>query len=260
MVERKKMIEIAKAGVKKAFEQRDIQLMQAVKCLDDLDSAKSLLFTRLVEWFKTNFPEFDAQNEETACTIISEFGAKEKFSERGLVETVGAQKARELLEKAKTSYGPAFTEDDEKTVKELAGGVKSLFAARKKIEAFIEKEAGESLKNLSHLTDPMLAARLVTIAGGLKRLAEMPGSTIQVIGAEKALFKHLRKGTRPPKHGILFQSPLVRGAPLKERGRIARALAAKLAIAAKADFFTHKFIADRLRKDLEKRLREIKGA
>jgi len=123
----------------------------------------------------------------------------------------------------------------------------------------VQKEGQATLRNLSYLTDPLLASRLVTIAGGLARLAKMPGSTIQVIGAEKALFKHLRKGTKPPKHGILFQSPLVRGSPLEERGRIARTLAAKLTIAAKADYFTGNFIAEKLKEGLDKRLKEIKA-
>lgn len=253
------MLEKARAGVKKAFEKRDIQLIQAVRCLDDLDSAKALLFTRVIEWFRINFPEFSLQNEESACAAIAEFGSKEKFEEKKLAEIVGAAKAKEIMEQAGASYGPAFTAADEKAVKELAGAVNGLFAARKKMEEFIEAEAKASLKNLSHLTEALLAAKFVTIAGGLKRLAEMPGSTIQVIGAEKALFKHLRKGTKPPKHGLIFQSPLVRGAPLAERGRNARALAAKLAIAAKADYFTGNFIAEKLKKDLEKRLKQIRG-
>ena len=259
VIDRSKFFEKAKAGVKKAFQKRDIQLIQAVRCMDDLDSAKSLMYTRLMEWFKLNFPEFDLANEETACAIIAEFGAKELFSEQKLAEIVGAPKAKELMQKAQDSYGAEFTADDQKTVKKLAEGVLSLFTARKNVEEFVQKEGQTTLRNLSYLTDPLLAARLVTIAGGLARLAKMPGSTIQVIGAEKALFKHLRKGTKPPKHGILFQSPLVRGSPLEERGRIARTLAAKLTIAAKADYFTGNFIAEKLKEGLDKRLKEIKA-
>ncbi|MEW5955783.1 MAG: hypothetical protein AB1626_04585, partial [Candidatus Micrarchaeota archaeon] len=130
---------------------------------------------------------------------------------------------------------------------------------RKELEAYLEQQASTTLKNLAFLTDALTASRLVARAGGLERLAKMPASTIQVLGAERALFKHLRKGTSSPKHGIIFQSTIVRGAPPDQRGKIARALAAKLAIAAKADFYSHEFIAPKLKADLEIRLKEIRG-
>ncbi len=112
--------------------------------------------------------------------------------------------------------------------------------------------------NLSAIAGPVLGARLLAKAGGLKKLALLPASTIQVIGAEKALFRHLRTGARPPKHGILFQHPLVRNAKKWQRGKIARTIAAKLAIAAKEDYFGGKYIADDLRKEIEERVKEIK--
>ena len=97
----------------------------------------------------------------------------------------------------------------------------------------------------------------MTITGGLERLAKLPASTIQVIGAENALFKHLKTGSLPPKHGIIFNSAYIRSAPFEQRGRIARSLAAKLSIAAKADFYTGNFIAGKLKADLDKRVKAI---
>ncbi len=117
---------------------------------------------------------------------------------------------------------------------------------------------GEIAPNIKELAGPLLGARLIAKAGGLKKMAELPASTIQVLGAEKALFRHLTKGTRPPKHGILFQHPWVRNAKRWQRGKIARSLAAKLAIAAKEDYFEGRFIADKLKKELEERIEEIK--
>ncbi len=103
-----------------------------------------------------------------------------------------------------------------------------------------------------------LAARLMSLAGGLKELAMMPASTIQVLGAEKALFRHLRTGAKPPKHGVIFQYPAINRSPWWQRGKIARALAGKLAIAARVDYFSGEYIGEELKKELEQRIQEIK--
>ena len=84
----------------------------------------------------------------------------------------------------------------------------------------------------------MLGARLISLAGSLEKLAEFPSSTIQVIGASKALFKHLRARAPSPKHGIIYSHPLINTAPWWVRGKIARAVAAKLSLAARIDFYS----------------------
>lgn len=252
---RKQLIEEAKAGVKKAFSQKDLQLMQATRALDDLDEAISLLFQRFDEWARINFPEIDLKEQKTTAAVFAEFGDKEDFDYSKLAELVGEKKAEELMSKIENSFGAAFDLNDRAAVSSLAKRIKSLYEARADIEEYIKRQAAITLKNLSYLTEPLFAARLVTTAGGLERLAKMPGSTIQVIGAEKALFKHLRRGTKPPKHGIIFNCTMVHSAPNDKKGRFARSLAAKLAIAAKADFYSHSFIAEKLKADLEKQLK-----
>jgi nucleolar protein 56 len=102
-----------------------------------------------------------------------------------------------------------------------------------------------------------IGARLIAKAGGLDRLARLPASTVQVLGAEKALFRALRTGARPPKHGILFQHDAVHTAPKWQRGKIARALANKIAIAARIDFYRGTKEGG-LTATLEKRLDEIR--
>ncbi|MFH0713695.1 MAG: hypothetical protein V1722_04045 [Candidatus Micrarchaeota archaeon] len=258
VTEREAFLKKAKAGVKKAFSRRDLLVMQAVRSIDDTDKAKNVLFTRVVEWFKLNFPEADVQNEEVLCKVVAIFGKKENFEYNTLAEITGEVKAAEIIEITANSFGAEISDADANALKEISASTLNLFESRKKIEKYVGKAAVEAFPNLCAFLDPLLAARLVTIAGGLERLAKMPGSTIQVLGAEKALFKHLRKGTNPPKHGILFQSPLVRNAKEGNRGKIARSLAAKLALAARADFYTGHFIADKLKANLEKRIGELK--
>ncbi len=116
----------------------------------------------------------------------------------------------------------------------------------------------EVAPNITALVGPLLGARLLSLAGGLDELARLPASTIQVLGAEKALFRALRTGGKPPKHGVIFQYPDIHRSPRWQRGKIARALAAKLAIAAKVDAFTGRYIGDVLVQQLRKRIEEIK--
>jgi len=113
--------------------------------------------------------------------------------------------------------------------------------------------------NTSEIIGPLIGARLLSLAGGMDRLAMLPASTIQVLGAEKALFRFKKEGGKPPKHGVIFQHPLINKAPRSSRGKIARVLAAKISTAAKADFFTKRDISDELREDLERRLMEIRN-
>lgn len=257
MASREDFFKLAKKGVTEKYSRKDLQIMQAVRSLDDIDQAKSLLFTRLSEWFKLNFPEMEMANEESYALVVAEFGSKEGLSKAKLVELVGELKAGEVFAQSKKSFGAPFDEADTAVIRAFASQIYSLFAARKVLEDYINEQANHEMKNLSYILEPTIAARLMTTAGGLEKLALMPASTIQVIGAENALFKHIKAGTNPPKHGIIFQSAYVRGEPLERRGRIARALAAKLAIAAKGDFFSGNFIAEKLKADLDARVKEV---
>ncbi len=115
-----------------------------------------------------------------------------------------------------------------------------------------------SAPNISYLVGPIIGSRLIAKAGGLKRLSKLPSGTIQVLGAEKALFRHLKDGSNPPKHGLIFQHPLIHRSPYWQRGKIARAFASKIALAAKMDEHSDKFIAEKLKEDLLERIEEIR--
>jgi nucleolar protein 56 len=115
----------------------------------------------------------------------------------------------------------------------------------------------EVAPNTNAIAGPLLGARLIAVAGGLRNLAKMPASTIQVLGAEKALFRALRTGTRPPKHGLIFQHSLLHEAKPWQRGKVARGLAGKISIATRVDAFGGKFKGDELKRDLDRRIKEI---
>ncbi|MFZ2471585.1 MAG: ATP-binding protein [Methanothrix sp.] len=139
----------------------------------------------------------------------------------------------------------------------LARAILGLRESRKATETDVSATVQSLAPNLSSLAGPVLAARLISRAGGLSRLARMPSSRVQVMGAEKSLFKHLLGNAPSPKHGIIFRHPAVIGSAKKLRGRVARTLAAKLAIAARLDNFGAGLSLD-LQASLDARLRDIK--
>ncbi len=116
----------------------------------------------------------------------------------------------------------------------------------------------EVAPNIQGLVGSLLGARLISLAGGLDRMARLPSSTIQVLGAEKALFRSLKSNSLPPKHGVIFQFPEIHQSPKWQRGKIARALAGKLAITARVDAFHGQYIADELRINLLQAINRIK--
>jgi nucleolar protein 56 len=139
----------------------------------------------------------------------------------------------------------------------LARAILSLRDSHSEVEADVSSTVRALAPNLSALAGPILAARLICRAGGLRYLAKMPSCRLQVMGAEKSLFKHLKGQAPSPKHGIIFRHPAVTGSARMLRGRVARTLAAKLAIAARMDQFGAGLSPD-LKTSLDSRLREIK--
>lgn len=138
----------------------------------------------------------------------------------------------------------------------------SLFTVKKEmtsLEKQIELDMKNVAPNISQIIGPLIGARLISLAGGIEQLAILPASTIQILGAEKALFRFKKEGGKPPKHGVIFQYSYINKAPRNVRGKIARAVATKVSIAAKADAFTRRNISDDLERDLKERIQEIKN-
>ncbi|MEM4245787.1 MAG: C/D box methylation guide ribonucleoprotein complex aNOP56 subunit, partial [Candidatus Bathyarchaeia archaeon] len=120
-----------------------------------------------------------------------------------------------------------------------------------------EEVVEEVAPNLLAVAGPLISARLISIAGGVENLAKLPASTVQVLGAEKALFRALKTGARPPKHGVIFQYGPIHQAPRWQRGKLARAFSGKLAIAARLDAFGGGFEGERLKAGFDNRVAEI---
>ncbi len=241
-------LEITRRRVREV--EKDQLIIQAVNSIDELEESANKLSKRLREFYSYCFPEMDylVRSDDTYVSLV-EGGL-------GNLDKVHPELADELRKSMKETLGVDFSEGDYGAVKSLAKSILMLNETRSDIESYIEDCMKEMAPNLNELAGPLLGARLISLAGSLKRLAFMPASTVQVLGAEDAFFRFLKSGKKPPKHGIIFTLPEIRGAPMKKRGRISRKFAAKLTIAAKADYFGGDFIGDQLRRDF---LKKIKG-
>jgi nucleolar protein 56 len=246
---------LAHSDVHEALSSRESLLIPTVQLLGDMDTVINSLSGRMREWYGVHFPEMSAKVKEHTdyAKIILAFGDRGSITVKALQEmSLKKRDAERIVEAAQGSMGASFDDVDLEAVESYVRGVLDLYQERDKLSEYISMLAEEIAPNVARLAGPVLAAKLIDKAGGLKRMGMMPASTIQVLGAEKAMFRALKSNARPPKHGLLFQHPYVHGATRDKRGSRARALAAKLAIAARADVFSGEFIAD----DLLAQLRE----
>jgi len=252
---------VTRMKLRKVAQKRDLLAIQAIRAIDDIDKTLNLFASRLREWYSVHFPELDdlVKDHLLYARIVAELGDRSNITVENLVKLGFSEgKAERIAKVAKESIGAELSDFDIRQVKTLADIMLELYRLRQSLTEYVSHVMREVAPNITELVGPLLGARLLSLAGSLEDLAKLPASTIQVLGAEKALFRALRTGGKPPKHGIIFQFPEIHRAPRWQRGKIARALATKLAIAAKADYFTGRFIADKLKKALVERIEEIK--
>ena len=218
--------------IKKESASEDKHLIQAINSIDEIDESISKLIERIREWYALYFPEMDTiKNNETYIRLISQ------------------NKSKEEIIKAKPDAFPGdiidLDEDinpiDLEIMNNYAKSIHEMQQTRRDIEDYIDAKMESLAPNLRLLVGSSLGAKLISHAGGIKRLAMYPSSTIQIMGAEKALFRHLKSGDRPPKYGLIYQHPQVRGAKWWNRGKIARMLAGKISLAVRRDVFTKTF-------------------
>jgi len=220
---REATVRAASRGVEKRELADDQQLIHAIRALDDCQRVRNELTERLGEWAGTHDPE----------------------------ARIDAAYARELA--ARTPEDPV-----EERLVSLAERVVALDDEAEALRSFVDRSTPEVAPNLAALAGPDLAARLIALAGGLEPLAKKPSGTVQVLGAEGSLFAHLRGGAPSPKHGVIYLHEAVRGTDPDERGSTARALAGKLAIAARIDHYSGDYRPE-LERELDERIERIRA-
>jgi len=221
-------------------------ITEQVRAFDDLISTCNLMSERLREWYGLHYPELERLIDERRYAELVALDPKRSAVAAAAGGDSGA------------SAGAAMSDEDLSSIQALAKSTYDILKTRDKMESSIQKKMREEAPNLSAIAGPVIGARLISLAGGLGRLAGMPTSTVQLLGAEKAMFRHLKDKSRPPKHGVIFQHPEIHKAPFWIRGKIARALAGKISIAVRVDFYGGADISKELASSLEKRIAEIR--
>ena len=254
-------MELARSAIAEATTKRDLYAIQTVRCIEDLDKTLNLLAGRIREWYGLHFPELDRMIEkhDTYARLVQNLGPRTLFSPENLVKIgIPQDKAITISEAAQKSTGAEMPAPDMEWLGEVCTRVLELYKLRDAAEKYADKIMVEVAPNMSAVLGAVLSAKIISIAGGLDRVAKMPASTLQVLGAEKALFRTLKTGARPPKHGIIFQYAPIHQAPKWLRGKIARAVAGKLAIAARMDAFGGANEGERFRHALDEKIKELK--
>lgn len=194
-------IAAAEHDIRQQYAGKDTELLQMVRTLDEMDTVINLLSERVTEWYQIQKPGFSRKYRRTPSHLL----------------------VRKIRERGRGALG------------KIALQIEELGAARTDLAKEVSMRANGVLPNTSALIGGLVAARLMARAGGLRQLSRLPASAIQVLGAKTALFAHIRTHTPSPKHGIIFQHRRVHNAPRAVRGRVARVLSGKLAIAARLD-------------------------
>ena len=258
---RRVTLELARAGIATAASRRDLSAVQAVRAMDDLDKTLNLLAGRVREWYGLHFPEMDriVERHDTYARLVSKLGNRRNYTQDALVsEGLPKETTEQLAKAASRSMGANIDDSDLTILQSFCGLMLDLYKFREKTESYVEDCLKQVAPNMTAIVGASLSARLMSIAGSLENLAKMPASTLQVLGAEKALFRSLKTGARPPKHGVIFQHTAIHQSPRWQRGKIARTLSGKLSIAARVDAFRGEFVGDQLRASVDKKIAEIK--
>lgn len=254
-------VSLVKEKLREIGGEPDKMIIQAITFIEELTESINAFIAHLREWYGIIFPELGKiiDNHLLFAKIVCELGKPENFTKEKLMQIIkNEKKIEEILDALKTAAIVKITNEDEQRIKEVARLIIDMFNTRDNLERYLENLMEDTCPNITALVGPTIGAKLIRKTGGLRQLALKPASTVQVLGAEKALFRALRGRGTPPKHGIIFVHPLVFKAPWWQRGKIARALATKLAIAARVDYFSKEYIGDELKNELLMRVEEIR--
>jgi nucleolar protein 56 len=236
-----KNLELTKNDIKNSVK-NDLLIIHTINNIEEIDKVVNCLVKRLREWYELYCPEFSnkIENHHKFVELILRKNKKQLLAEINMRESMGAD----------------LSKDNLKPLMELAEKIDALYGLREDLEKYLEKLMNDTCPSMKAITGSLIGAKLLEHAGSLKKMVEFPASTIQILGAEKALFRHMKnKKSKPPKYGILFQHPLIQKSKNKERGKVARMLADKISIAVKVDYFKGEFIGDKLRKELERKFK-----
>lgn len=234
-----KNIELTRDAIRKSVG-NDSLIIQTINSIEEIDKSINLLAKRLREWYSLYNPEisYNIDDHEKFVSTIIKKTKNQLFKDLNIDEN--------------DSMGANLKEKDVSAILLLSTQLNNFYKLKNHYENYLKELEKDTCPNFATVGGVTIAAKLIGHAGSLKRLVEMPASTIQILGAEKALFRHMRNKRRnlPPKFGIIHEHQLIQKSKNNMHGKAARALADKLSIAVKIDYFKGKFIGDKLKKGL----------
>eukprot|EP00037_Helgoeca_nana_P006609 m.60790 g.60790 ORF g.60790 m.60790 type:complete len:499 (-) comp17484_c0_seq1:232-1728(-) len=253
----------SRCKVKFNVHRSDNMIIQAISILDQLDKDINTFSMRIKEWYGYHFPELtkivpDNHNYARVCQFVKRRSSLSDESVEKLEEILmDSAQAQQVLDASRHSMGMEVSEIDLLNINSFSDRVISLGDYRKQLHQYLVTKMGLVAPNLATLIGEQVGARLISHAGSLTNLAKYPASTVQILGAEKALFRALKTKSNTPKYGLIFHSSFIGRAGTKNKGRISRYLANKASIASRIDCFTDepstKF-GEKLREQVEERL------
>lgn len=251
--------ELIKKKVSKAAGQIDVIITQVIETLDIIKRSISLFTNRLREWYGLYFPELTdkiIEDNILLARMVSILGERENYTFEKINKDFDLHEGQieALVKRASESMGANI---DLNAVQGYANQILFLDSYRQELEGYLNDLMERSAPNLNSIVGALIGAKLIAKAGGLKKLAYMPASRIQLLGAEKALYRFLKTGEKRPKHGLIFQWRQIRSSKPWIRGKISRIIAGKIGIASKIDYFSGDFVGDLFSKEIEKKIKEI---
>lgn len=241
---RKKALEQTKDKLSSA-EKRDMLIVKTVNQLEQEKRSIHESVQRFRDWYSLYFPELaeEISEDEHFLHILSNGLKREELES--------------FKELAENSTGADIAESDLEMMETVFESITSREDVIEDLENYIENATEEEVPNLEAVLGPILTAKVLSHAGGLEELAKKPASTVQVLGAEKALFRYLKGEGTPPKHGVLFEHDYVSKLPESNRGKMARFIANKAVMAARLDQYGDKFKGDDLRREVNEKFQEL---
>ncbi|KAI4460460.1 nucleolar protein 5 nucleolar protein nop5 nop58 [Holotrichia oblita] len=254
----------SRAKVKFNVNRVDNMIIQSIALVDQLDKDINTFSMRIREWYSYHFPELYKIVPEnyTYSKLVQLIKNRKELSEESLESleeiTMDSGKAQAILDAARSSMGMDISPVDLLNIELFASRVIALANYRKQLGEYLRSKMNDVAPNLAALIGEQVGARLISHAGSLTNLAKYPASTVQILGAEKALFRALKTRGNTPKYGLLFHSTFIGRAGTRNKGRISRYLANKCSIASRIDCFaeaTTNIFGEKLKQQVEDRLK-----
>merc|ERR1712024_252881 len=255
---------MGRCKVKFNVHKSDNMIIQSIALLDQLDKDVNTFSMRIREWYSYHFPELVkiVPDNYTFAKCVKVVKNRKELTEEAvdaLEEAVmDSAKAKAIIDASKMSMGMDIAPLDLMNIEKFANRVIALAEYRKELSKYLTDKMGNVAPNLAALIGDTVGARLISHAGSLTNLAKYPASTVQILGAEKALFRALKKEGDTPKYGLIFHSSFIGRAGSKNKGRISRFLANKCSIASRIDCFSEistKLYGEKLKEQVEDRLK-----